>query len=41
VRSIDHSPEYVLDYAAKALRGRRVGYDDAVVVLPRAASEVR
>ncbi len=40
VRPIDHDPVRVTGYVFKAVANRRLDYDDAVFVLPRALSEL-
>jgi hypothetical protein len=40
VRPIDHDPVRVTEYVMKAVSNRRLDYDEAVFVLPRALSEL-
>ena len=40
VRPVTHSPERVVDYVFKTVKNGRISYDEAVLVLPRAPSEL-
>jgi hypothetical protein len=40
IRSVDVTPERVVDYVFKTVLRRRVSYDDGILVLPRARDEL-